>query len=205
MNVLIIGCSPVGAMLASALSRLGHYVSVVDDNPSLFDNLNDDFAGITVAGIPLDTEVLEEAGITSSDAVIAATADDNLNIVIYQTATLLYKIPRVVSIIADPSREAVFEHLGMATICPTKITSGAILNTILGQTDSQTVSFGTHTATFTVRADKHWVGRKLHEIPVYRGEMVFGVINSAGDLRLALDPQYTLAENEKVVFTSIID
>ncbi|HHW45719.1 MAG TPA: TrkA family potassium uptake protein [Clostridiales bacterium] len=205
MNVLIIGCSPVGAMLASVLSRLGHYVSIVDDNPSCFDNLSDDFSGITVTGIPLDTEVLEEAGINSSDAVVAATTDDNLNIVISQTATLLYKVPRVISVIADPSREDVFEHLGMATVCPTKITEGAVLNSILGQTHSQTVSFGTHTAIFTVRADKHWIGLKLHEIPVFEGEMVFGIVDSSGDLQLALDPDYILRENEKVVFTSIVD
>ena len=205
MNVLIIGCSMVGARLATALSRLGHYVSIVDNDPTGFDNLSDDFAGITVSGIPLDTKVLEEAGIDFCDALAAVTSDDNLNIVISQMATLIYKVPRVISRIGDPAREGVFEHLGMDTICPTKLTAGAILNTILGQTHSQTVSFGTHTAIFTVRSDKHWIGRKLHEIPVYEGEMVYGVLSSGGALQLALNPEYMLKEGEKVVFTSIVD
>ena len=59
MNILIIGCGKVGSHLANLLSQLGHDVAIVDRNPESFDLLDNDFAGFTVQGIPIDQDVLK--------------------------------------------------------------------------------------------------------------------------------------------------
>ena len=80
MNVLVIGSGRLGRYLASLLDQEGHDVAVIDENADNFRQLDKDFSGITVEGIPMDMEVLKEAGIENCDAVAAATPDDNLNI-----------------------------------------------------------------------------------------------------------------------------
>ena len=84
MNVLVIGSGRLGRYLADMLDREGHDVAIIDENADNFRQLDKDFSGITVEGVPMDMEVLKEAGIESCDAVAAATPDDNLNITVSQ-------------------------------------------------------------------------------------------------------------------------
>lgn len=63
MNIIIIGCGKVGAMLAGSLCRDGHDVVVVDRNESAFSLLDNDFDGFTVVGVPIDNDTLKKAGI----------------------------------------------------------------------------------------------------------------------------------------------
>ena len=45
MNILIVGCGKVGSQLSNVLSRMGHDVAVIDQNPAHFSSLADDFSG----------------------------------------------------------------------------------------------------------------------------------------------------------------
>ena len=73
MNVLVIGSGRLGRYLADMLDREGHDVALIDENEDNFRQLDKDFSGITVEGVPMDMEVLKQAGIESCDAVAAAT------------------------------------------------------------------------------------------------------------------------------------
>ena len=92
MNILIIGCGKVGSRLAGFLSRRGHAVSIVDRSPWAFDRLDDDFTGYTVEGIPLDGDVLKEAGIEGCDILVAVTNDDNINLMVGQMAREIFQL-----------------------------------------------------------------------------------------------------------------
>ena len=67
--------------------------------------------------------MLEEAGITTADAVVVATSGDNTNIVIAQIARNQFEVPSVVTRVLDPARAAFYATLGLQTVSPT---SGAI-------------------------------------------------------------------------------
>ena len=70
MNILIVGCGRVGRRLVHVLERLGHDVSVLDEdaaNLALLNELEPPFSGMAVAGVPIDGDVLRSAG-TSSPA-----------------------------------------------------------------------------------------------------------------------------------------
>lgn len=205
MNIIIVGCGKLGTRLANILCRLGHDVAVVARTSNKFSNLNDDFSGLTVSGVPLDQDVLEQAGIAACDALLAVTDDDNQNIVISQIASDIYHVPKVITRIMDPARETVFEDFGMTTICPTKLTAGTVINAVLDEISDQMVTFGVHTASFTVRQDKRWVGKMVCEIPLREKEMLFAVIDAAGAMTLAYDPERIIKKNERVVFSSLVD
>ena len=104
MNILVIGCSRLGASLARRLDEKGHDVAVVEENEALFVRLGEDFSGITVPGSPMDVSVLRNAGAASCDAIAVVTGDDNLNITVSQMARGFFHVERVVARIADPDR-----------------------------------------------------------------------------------------------------
>ena len=117
MNILIVGCSRLGAALACALSNRGHDVAVMDKRSDSFERLDESFTGLTSKGVPIDNDDLEAAGIESCDVVCAVTENDNENIMVAQIAGEVYKIPKVLAGIKDPDKEWVFQQCGLKTIC----------------------------------------------------------------------------------------
>lgn len=121
MFVIIMGCGRVGARVASALSRAGHEVTVLDLNPSAFDRLDPDFRGTTLVGNGIDGDVLRRAGIERADAFAAVTQGDNRNVMASQIARHIFGVSKVVTRIYDPLRQETFEALGIQAISPTVI------------------------------------------------------------------------------------
>ena len=117
MKLVIVGCGRVGAMAALALSKAGHQVT--DSNRRAFDRLGSDFRGEMVLGNGIDEDVLRQAGIESADGFASLTNGDNRNIMAAQIAKEIFKVPRVITRIYDPMREAVYRELGLNTVCPT--------------------------------------------------------------------------------------
>lgn len=151
MNILVVGCGKVGSRLASSLAQDGHDVSVVDRLEESFEMLNDDFNGYTTAGVPIDQDVLRKAGIENCEALAAVSRDDNVNIMVSQLAREIFHVPNVLARIYDPSREDVFSHFGLHTVCPTNLTVEAVRSALLENGDVRTVNLGAHTITF------HWI------------------------------------------------
>ena len=85
--------------------KLGHDVSLVDRSSSALnpaDNIRlEGFSGLCVCGEPIDVDVLRSAGIESCDAVVAATPDDNTNIMVAEIATKFFGIKKVTARIYD--------------------------------------------------------------------------------------------------------
>jgi trk system potassium uptake protein len=121
MFYVIMGCGRVGARLASLLSRAGHEVTVLDLNPNAFSRLEPDFAGNTLVGNGIDSEILRRAGIERADAFAAVTQGDNRNVMASQMARHIFGVPKVVTRIYDPLRQETFEMLGIEAISPTVI------------------------------------------------------------------------------------
>jgi trk system potassium uptake protein TrkA len=106
-------------MAATALSKAGHQVTVIDINRRSFDRLGPDFTGEMLVGNGIDEDVLRQAGIESADGFASLTNGDNRNIMAAQIAREVFKVPRVITRIYDPMREDVYRELGLDTICPT--------------------------------------------------------------------------------------
>jgi trk/ktr system potassium uptake protein len=119
MRVVILGCGRMGAHLAKLLAAGHHEVTVVDSDGAAFSRLGVAFPGRLVVGTGIDEDVLRQAGIEQADAFVAVTNWDNTNVMAAQVARDIFGVPRVICRIYDPLREAIYQELGLQTICPT--------------------------------------------------------------------------------------
>jgi trk system potassium uptake protein TrkA len=131
MNVIIVGCGRVGALLATNLAAKGHAVTVIDPNAESFNRLPAEFNGRTVLGSGIDMDVQARAGVEHADALVACTPGDNRNIAASQIAREIFRVPRVVARINDPLRAEVFHDLGLQTVCPTLLGTELVREALL--------------------------------------------------------------------------
>jgi trk system potassium uptake protein TrkA len=132
MNVVIMGCSRVGAQLATMMDAEGHKVTVLDIDPFSFRKLPPSFKGTTIVGSGLDEEALKKAGIENANIFVAVTQGDNRNVMACQIAKHIYKVPQVVCRIYDPIREEMYRSLGLKTVSPTKVVAKLLRDQIEG-------------------------------------------------------------------------
>lgn len=214
MNLLVVGCGRVGVKLVQTMQRLGHDVSVVEENPDFLarlSELNPPFTGNAVRGVCIDVDVLRSAGIEACDAVAAVTQDDNINVMVAQIAGAVFGVKNVIARVTDPSAKEVFsERFGLRTVCGTNLTADAFVTGLLHGVEEENVrhvSFGSSTANFTaVEAKPEQVGELLRDVtPPLAGMVLFGVWRASGVLELADDPALRLAAGDKPVFAQIAD
>lgn len=207
MNVLIVGCGKVGSRLAGVLESQGHDISIVDKDSENFESLPDNFSGYTTVGVPIDQDVLRQAGIETCDAVAAVTQDDNVNIMICQVAREIFKVPRVLARIYDPSRENVFSHFGLRTVCPTNLTIAAVQGALMDDSPFHSITIGNSSFGFThVPVPKRLIGKTNRDVACEEQESLFAVLHSDNFTTLIGNcTNIVLKENDILVFAKLID
>jgi trk system potassium uptake protein TrkA len=130
MYIIIAGCGKVGASLVNKLSEEGHDVVVIDRDENNFSRLGRGSNCMTIIGIPIDEDVLKEAGIEKADALAAVTVDDNTNIMIAQIAQQLYHVPFVIMQTDDPEKQRALAAMGLRTVCSTTLTVEAFFTAL---------------------------------------------------------------------------
>ena len=131
MNIVIMGCGRVGALLAELMSADGHEVTVLDINEYSFRRLSGDFNGKALIGDGTEQESLVKAGIEKAEAFLALTEGDNRNVMAAQIAKQIFNVPRVICRIYDPLRKDVYETVGLEAISPTTIIANLLKEKLL--------------------------------------------------------------------------
>ncbi|MDQ6950735.1 MAG: Trk system potassium transporter TrkA [Mariprofundales bacterium] len=93
MNIVILGAGEVGFNIAQRLATEGNDVSVVDNNAERLQRVADSMDVQTVLGHASHPTVLERAGAINAELLIAATVDDETNMLACQVAHSLFKVP----------------------------------------------------------------------------------------------------------------
>src|SRR3954466_7279959 len=121
MYALIAGGGKVGANLARTLLRMGHEVTLVEQRSDRFGRLEHEFEHQVIKGDATELFVLEKAGIARPpDILVAATGDDEDNLVICQLAREKYGVAKVIARVNDPRNQPYFDLLGISpTVCAT--------------------------------------------------------------------------------------
>lgn len=136
MKVVILGCSRVGAVLATWLVQNKHEVSVIDWEYNSFRRLPKELEIKQVLGSGVDMEVLQRAGIEQADAFIAVTNSDNTNLMSIQVVKNKFSVKKTMARVYDPNRARAFEQIGLNISCPT-ISSAEYLKEFLLKSEKE--------------------------------------------------------------------
>ena len=165
MQILIVGCSRVGAGLAQTMLLRGHSVVVVDKDPLAFERLGDKFKGQTVTGVGFNRDVLLKAGIERADGLAAVTASDETNVLIGRIAQQIFRVPRVVARLYDVRQAEIYRRLGLPIIAPTSWGINRIADMLLYSPLDAVYSLGTGEVDLVeIQVPQTLVGRSARDL-----------------------------------------
>jgi len=115
MNTLIIGGGKVVYFLARAFLSKGYNVTIINRKKEECSRLARQLKATIVFGNATDPQILKEAKVSSMDAVLAVTPNDEDNLVICQLSKLNFSVDKTLALVNDPDNEQVFQQLGVTT------------------------------------------------------------------------------------------
>lgn len=127
MYFVIAGGGQVGFHLAQALIEAGHEVMIIEEDRRRAQWIGEQLGSVVMTAAADEGRYLLEAGCPRADAVIAATGDDPVNLVVCQMAQVHCHVPRVIARVNDPKNEIVFKRLGIEeTVSSTRVLMSVI-------------------------------------------------------------------------------
>jgi trk system potassium uptake protein TrkA len=110
VKVVIAGAGAVGTFVASDLKAANHDVLVIERNPDLVARLRPTSDVDLFLGDACEVSNLDEAGIADADVMVAATGEDQVNLVISLLAKQEFSVPRVIARVNDPRNKWLFNQ-----------------------------------------------------------------------------------------------
>jgi len=110
VRVAIAGAGSVGTAIAADLHDNGHDVLVLEQDPDLVERLRPTIDVTWVAADACEVASLDAAGLATVDVVVAATGDDEDNLVISLLAKQEFAVPRVVARVNHPKNQWLFNE-----------------------------------------------------------------------------------------------
>jgi trk system potassium uptake protein TrkA len=117
-TIIIVGAGEFGIGLADRLSSRNTRIIVIDLTEKAFHRLPGTFAGEQVLGDGADAELLRKIGINETQIFVAATGDDNVNLLAAQIAERIFHVPEVFLRLNDKSKEKLIQEYNMKPIYP---------------------------------------------------------------------------------------
>ena len=113
MKVSIAGGGVVGRSIARDLVRNGHDVLIVEQDPAVVNRQAESPEQVGCrwfAGDACEVSTLHEAGFGVADVVVAATGDDEDNLVVSLLSKQEFAVPRVIARVNHPKNEWLFNE-----------------------------------------------------------------------------------------------
>lgn len=130
MYIVIMGAGRVGLNLASNLVSRGHDVTIIENDDSLCGNAAAELDALVICGNGTDTKTLEEANVSEADVFVAATGNDEANLL---SCILVkqYDIPKIIARLSNPDHEEAFRKVGIDDVISPELTAAGYLEKLI--------------------------------------------------------------------------
>jgi NhaP-type Na+/H+ or K+/H+ antiporter len=201
MRVLIIGGGKVGRMLAERLEDRGENVIIVESDQAIVETArNQGFSARHGDGT--DTEELRSAGAENAKIVVAATGDDDVNLLVSQLADSKFDVDTIISRVNNPENVDAFQELDVRAISASLATAWAIDNAIERPSLSAWMTElgrGGDVQEIEVTAD-NLVGRTIEELDeTLPNGAIIALVGRDGNSSVP-DPEFTLQHGDHITF-----
>ena len=130
MYVVVMGGGRVGLNLASFLIADGHDVTLIENDEGLCSHAASELDALVICGNGTDNKTLEEANVKDADVFVAATGNDEANLL----ACILVKqcnIPKIIARVSEPSHADAFKKVGIDSVISPEITAASYLEKLI--------------------------------------------------------------------------
>ena len=132
-RIVIMGCDRLGATVATALSEQGHAVHILDPDPDSFDRLPpgmiDEGRIVPLVGDGTRQQDLLNCSIQDANIFLALAESDTQNALAAQIVKQVFHVPAVICRVDDPSKERVYNELGIVAISAVNLVTEKVLQT----------------------------------------------------------------------------
>jgi len=183
MKVVIAGAGSVGTYVAIDLQRAGHEVIVIEIDPDVAQRVGALGPRLMVRDA-CEVSALDAAGLATADVVLAATGDDEDNLVVSLLAKQEFAVPRVIARVNHPKNHWLFDqtwgvdiavsipHL-LASLVEEAVSVGALVRLM------QLESSGAHLVEVTLAPGSPAAGMELSRLGMPRDATVVAVVRRA--------------------------
>ncbi|MGH9102834.1 MAG: potassium channel family protein [Acidimicrobiales bacterium] len=180
VKVVIAGAGNVGTFLAADLDQAGHEVLVIEADPDLVARLAPTLDVRWLAGDACEVSTLDSAGLAEVDVVIAATGDDEDNLVISLLSKQEFAVPRVVARVNHPKNRWMFDQTWGVDV---SVSAPHLLSALVEEAVSvgslvrllQLDSSGARLVEVTLAEDSPAAGRSIAELGMPRDATVVAI------------------------------
>jgi len=206
-TVVVFGGGTIGFHVAEALEKRGVQVKLIEKSAARSQEISSKLKrAVVIQGGRPDRDLLEDEGVAHSDAFVAATGDESLNIL----AGLVAKdvgVSRNIVVVDEPEYIALAEAVGVDVamspllICGSRIAhyilhGGAVSVALLGKEDAQVIEF---VAGSNARVSKHAIG----ELEWPKGAIIGAIVR--GDAVTAPTDATTIEPGDTVIVAALLD
>jgi trk system potassium uptake protein TrkA len=209
MRVVVTGGGAVGRHLAADLAARRHDVLLIESNRSTLDALRQEFEGVELLlGDACEPWVLEQARLSEADVVVAATGDDEDNLVTSLLAKTEFAVPRVLARVNHPKNEWLFNdqwgvdqavsppHI-LTALVEEAVTSGDLIRLL--HLEGGQVSI----VEMKLAADSPSLGKALYELRLPSDSAIVAILRE-GHVVIP-QPETVLAESDEVVALAALE
>ncbi len=130
MYIVIMGGGRVGLRLAISLVAVGLDVTLIENDSDLCNNAASELDAMVICGNGTDIKTLSEAKISDADVFVAATGNDEANLL---SCILVkdYKIPKVIARVSNPDHDEAFRKVGIDIVVSPELTAAGYLEKMI--------------------------------------------------------------------------
>ncbi len=181
-SVIILGGEHIGFNVAQILEKTDCNVKIIEQNKSRCEEIAPKLHRATVIrGQGTDSDFLREEGISSTDAFIAATSNDELNILAGLQAKSL-GVKRNLVMVNKPDYIPVAENLGIdVALSPLLLAAGTIVRYVSrGEVVKAALLAGEEAQAieFIAEADTPIVGKELSKLKLPKGAKIGAIVHN---------------------------
>jgi trk system potassium uptake protein TrkA len=180
-KVLVAGAGLWGAYVADHLIEQGHEVVVVEQDATVARRARASGGRVVITGDACEPSVLDRAGLQTVDTVVAATGDDEDNLVVSLLAKRSYGVPRVVARVNNPKNSWLFtDDWGVDTAVSAPAIMTRLLDAAVGIQDVVALLRSEHGGValveVTLDEDAAAVGKRASELNLPERSVVVAVV-----------------------------
>ncbi len=130
MYIVIMGGGRMGRNLASLLVSDGLDVTLIENDQGLCNIASSELDAMIICGSGTNGKVLEEANIEDADVFVAATGNDEVNLL---SCILVneYNIPKIIARVSDITHSHAFKEVGIDSVVSPELTTASYVEKLI--------------------------------------------------------------------------